>query len=268
MAIRYNREQRLTLENAVRNFNRKISKLEKLDRSLLLPERVDYMDIINSSTSKAELTRKIESLKRFTSREGSKIITTPEGVKTVNYIISETERNLRSVKAKLSKQIKELESITPTIFGTPVDASYKQMGSEALNNLKARRKVLNVGRVKNLSKQGIKNIQKQIQVNIRKMKYKAEIFKNNYIEKMLFNLAYYTGYDDKEKLNYIRSKLNELDEKTFLKLFNTEKAIERITDYYPEITNTRTSPEKISDEVSELYNELYNNIDEIVARYI
>ena len=267
MAIRYNREQRLTLEKAVRNFNQKISKLEKLDRSLLLPEKVDYIDIIQSSTSKADLTKKIESLKRFTSRRGSQIITTPEGVKTVNYVVSETERNLRSVKSRLTKQIVELEGITPTIFGKPVDATYKQMGSEVLNNLKARRKSLNVGRVKNLSKQGIKSIQKLIDTNVRKMRYKAEIFKNNYIEKMLFNLAYYTGYDDKEKLNHIRNKLNELDEKTFLKLFNTEKAIERITDYYPEITNTKRKPEIIAGEVKELYDELYKNIDEIVSRY-
>lgn len=267
MAIRYDRSQRLTLESTVRRFNSKIKRLERLDKSLLLPEQVTYDEIIQQATSKKDLTRKIESLERFLTRSAGKIVTTDEGVKTVNYVLSETERNLRSVKARLTRQINELESIRPTIFGTPVDATYKQMGSEALNNLKARRKVLNVGRVKNLSKQQILNLRKQIQVNLRKMKYKASIFKNNYIEKMLFNLAYYTGYNDKEKLNHIREKLNELDERTFLKLFNTEKAIERITDYYPEITNTRRNPSDIEEEVTELYDELYKNIDEIVSRY-
>lgn len=268
MAIRYDRSQRLSLENAVNRFNAKISRLERLDKKLLLPERVSYYDIIDSATSKQDLTKKIESLERFLTRDAGKVITTEAGVKTVNYVVSETERQLRSVKTKLTKQIKQLEGITPTIFGTPVDASYKQMGSEALNNLRARRKVLNVGRVKNLSKKAIMDVQRQIQTNIRKMKYKAEVFKNNYIEKMLFNLAYYTGYKDKDKLEHIRSKLNELDEKTFLKLFNTEKAIERITDYYPEITDSKKSPNDISEEVSELYDELYNNIDEIVSMYL
>ena len=264
----YDRSQRLSLENAVNRFNAKISRLERLDKKLLLPERVSYYDIIDSATSKQDLTKKIESLERFLTRDAGKVITTEAGVKTVNYVVSETERQLRSVKTKLTKQIKQLEGITPTIFGTPVDASYKQMGSEALNNLRARRKVLNVGRVKNLSKKAIMDVQRQIQTNIRKMKYKAEVFKNNYIEKMLFNLAYYTGYKDKDKLEHIRSKLNELDEKTFLKLFNTEKAIERITDYYPEITDSKKSPNDISEEVSELYDELYNNIDEIVSMYL
>ena len=267
MALRYNREQRLNLESAVRRFNAKITRLERLDRSLLLPEKVDYYDIIQQSTSKKELTQKIESLERFLTRNAGKIVKTESGVKTVNYVLSETERNLRSVKSRLTRQIRQLENIRPTIFGTPVDATYKQMGSEALNNLRARRKVLNIGKLKSLSKQQILNVQKQIEVNIRKMKYKASIFKNNYIEKMLFNLAYYVGYDDKEKLNHIRTKLNELDEKTFLKLFNTEKAVERITDYYPEITNTRRNPSDIQEEVSELYDELYKNIDEIVSRY-
>lgn len=268
MAIRYNKNLRLSLEQAVNRFNSKIKRLERLDRSLLLPEKVDYNDIVSSATSTKDLRRKLESLNRFLDRNSGKVVTTESGVKTVEYVLDETSRELKYVKTKLTRQIRELESIRPTIFGTPVDATYKQMGSEALNNLRARRKVLNIGKVKNLSKQSLLKLQKQLNTNLRKLKYRAEIFKSNYIDKMLFNLAYYTGYEDKEKLNYIKEKLSKLDEKTFLKLFNTEKAIERVVDYYPEITDVKKDPNRISDEVTELYDELYNNIDEIVARYM
>lgn len=267
MAIRYNRSQRVSLENAVNKFNAKISRLKRLDKKLLLPERVSYYDIIDSATSKQDLTRKIESLERFLTRDAGKVITTEGGVKTVNYVVSETQRELKNVKTALTRQIKQIEGITPTIFGRPVDATYKQMGSETLTNLKARRKVLNKGKITRLEKGEFKKLMKQIEINKKKIRYRSQLFQSNYVDKMLFNLAYYVGYTDTEKLNYIKEKLLSLKEDQFLKLFNTEQAISDILDYYPDVNNPSKSPHLIQEEVKELYNELYNSIDSIIAKY-
>ena len=62
--------------------------------------------------------------------------------------------------------------------------------------------------------------------------------------------------------------LRLLDENEFVRLFNTEKAIQAISEYYPESTRTYANPENIKTEVTELYDELYNNIDNIIADYM
>ncbi len=266
MAIRYDKGLQSEIRRVVSNFNQKIARLEKLQDNLYLPEKVTVKGILSEVNNRKQLKRKLESLKRFSKRGIEKTVTTPGGVSLSKYELEETERSLRRLKASLTRQINKYGNIKPTVFGVEQSATYAQMGSQQLANLKARRGSLNFN-LKSLGKQAFNEAKRVIEASLRRERYRKELFMYNYEDKMLFNLGYYVGYD-KDKIAYIKSKLMLLDENEFLNLFNTEKAIQAIAEYYPESSRGYANPENIKDEVTALYDELYNNIDDIVADYM
>ena len=267
MAIRYDKGLQKELRSAVSNFNQKIARLEKLDNNLYLPERASVKRIKSEASSRAELKRMIASLRRFSKRGAEETITTSGGVSMSRYAMEETSRDLRRVKSALTRQINKLASTRPTVFGIPQSATYSQMGNEQLANLRARRLSLEVPSLQSLTRQALTELQKRIDFNIQKMKYQKEIFMNNYTDKMLLNLGYYVGYD-KEKMEIIREKLSKLDEKQFMELFNTDLTVQAIRDYYPESSRAYSNPEYIKDEVTALYDQLYDNIDSMILDYM
>ena len=93
------------------------------------------------------------------------------------------------------------------------------------------------------------------------------IFKENYL-KMLTDLGYYYNYD-KDKMKLLEEKLLKLDSNNFQKLFESDKSIKAILDYYPVVTDTRTgiNPEDIKEDVTNLYDSLINNLDDILKDY-
>ena len=266
MAIRYDVKTQNEIRRVVSNFNQKIARLEKLENNLYLPERVTVKGIKSEVTTRAQLKRRLASLKRYSIRGMEKTVVTSGGVSLSKYELEETERSLRRIKSNLTRQINKYGNTRPTVFGVKQSATYSQMGSQQLANLKARRSSLNVS-LRSLSKEAFREAKRMIEANIRRERYRKEVFMYNYEDKMLFNLGYYVGYD-KDKIAYIKSKLMLLDENEFVNLFNTEKAIQAISEYYPESTRTYANPENIRTEVTELYDELYNNIDSIVADYM
>ena len=92
-------------------------------------------------------------------------------------------------------------------------------------------------------------------------------FKDNYFE-MLTDLAYYFNYDQ-AKLSYLKDKLMELKPNDFLKVFKDDKSIRAILDYYTVITNSFNSfdTDELQDDITSLYDNLINNIDDILKDY-
>lgn len=267
MAIRYDKGLQKELRSAVANFNQKIARLEKLDNNLHLPERASVRRIKSEASSRAEVKRMIASLRRYSKRGVEKTITTSGGVSTSIYELEETARSLRRVKSYLTRQINKMSNIKPTVFGVPQSATYAQMGNEQLANLRARRMAVDISDLTKLTKEGLTELTKRIDFNIQKMKYQKEIFMDNYTDKMLLDLGYFVGYDN-EKMEIIRQKLSKLDEKQFMELFNTDLTIQAIRDYYPESKRAYGNPNYIKDEVSALYDQLYDNIDSMILDYM
>lgn len=263
MAVRYDKKLNTEIRKVVNNFNSKIRRLEKEEKNLLLPERVSIKELKSSVSSRAELRRELAKLSRYSKRGIEKTTTTAGGLEISRYELEETLRETRRIKASLTRRINRLGSTTPTVFGVKQSATYSQMGLEQLSNLKARRRSLEKN-IKKLSKEEFKDFRKQLAINKQKEKYRNEIFMENYVDKMLFNLGYFIGYD-KDKINTIKEKLMQLDETQFLRLFETDEGIRALKDYYPEIH--RNNMTKIKEDVSNLYDELLANIDNIIKDY-
>ena len=85
---------------------------------------------------------------------------------------------------------------------------------------------------------------------------------------MLTILAYYYDYD-KEKLDEMKYKFMKLKPNKFLKLFKEDKSIRAILDYYPVVTKSfnTINPDDIEEDVMNLYDALYYNLDDILKDY-
>ena len=252
------------LSKAVRNFNNKIKRLEKSERDLILPDKASVASIKREINNRWELNRKIKELKRYSTRGIEETITTDGGVKLSKYEYENIQKEQKRLYDKLGRTIKRIESITPTNFGIPEDVTYKQMGSQQLANLRARRE--NIGRrnINKLDMKSLKDLISLLKVTKAKEKYQSEVFRNNYMDKMLFGLGYYADYDS-EKMEYIRGKLNTLTDTQFMKAFENDLALQALRDYYPVIHKEQGS--RTQYRINTMFDELYDNIDDIVLQY-
>lgn len=265
MAIRYDKKLNQEINRTIKNFNQKIARLEKQERELL-PSKITKKDLKNTSFTRAELQRKLKELQRFSKRGAEDIITTKGGVKLTQYELSNIKRENARVKRNITREINRLKVEKPKIFGKTQTSTFSEMGDSDYLNLVARRKALEKN-IDKLSREEFERFTKLIEKTGKNQQYMNNIFKENYFE-MLTDLAYYFDYDN-DKLNLLKQKLMNLKPNDFLKLFKEDKSIRAILDYYPVVTNSfnAINPDDIKEDVINLYDNLIDNIDEIIQDY-
>lgn len=264
--VRYTKKLNQDIYNTLRRYNNKIDRLRRKQADYILPQKVTKEDLMESSYTTKELRRQLNNLSKFTQRGAEATYTTSGGYSISKYEYDYLRREQRRVKRKIEKELERYQTTAPTVFGKSQGFSFAQMGDSTYLNLKAKRTSLE----KDISKMTKEELLKYRNVLYKLGKnrnYLAEGFRDNYLE-ILTDLGYFTGYD-KEKLKLLKDKLLSLDPEQFYRLYENEKAIKVIRDYYPLFTDfTYQSSDNYADDVRNLYDELINNIDEIIAPYL
>lgn len=265
MAIRYDKKLNQEINRTIKNFNQKISRLEKQERELL-PSKITKKDLKNGVYTRTELRRKLRELQRFSKRGAEDIIETKGGARLTRYDYQNIKRESTRVKQNITREINRLKVDKPKIFGKTQTSTFSEMGDTDYLNLVARRKALEKD-INKLSRDELERFTKLIEKTGRNQQYMNTIFKQNYFD-MLTDLAYYFDYDN-DKLNMLKQKLMGLKPNDFLKLFKEDKSIRAILDYYPVVTNSfnAINPDDIKEDVINLYDNLIDNIDEIIQDY-
>ena len=257
--IRYDKKLNQEIQKTVRNFNQKISRLEKLDKNnIKLPEKVSIKDFKTGYTSRRELRRKLNYLKMFSKRGSENVITTEAGFDISRYELSVTKKESSRVKRNLTREINKLSSSDVKVFGESQGLTLAQLGDTRLKNLTRKREALNKNLL-SLNKEEY-NRYKSLIERINYDNEETSLFKDNYIEMLLTN-GYLAGYDEK-RLNKIASSLLDLSDKKFLYVYNTDKSIQSILQYYN--LNVMNMWDNINNsKIAELYDNLYNSIESI-----
>ena len=267
MAIRYDKKLESEINRVIRNFNSKINRLEKLQNDLILPDKITKRTLKESYYTRKDLQRKLNELKRYSTKGIEKTVETKSGLKLSEYELINLKKESARIKRNLTREIKNLRTTRPKVFGKIQNATFAQMGDTMYLNLLARREALEKGDITTLTKEEYERYKKLVLKTAKNKEYMNNIFKENY-KKMLTDLGYYYNYD-KEKMKVLEGKLNKLSPNEFLKLFQNDKSIKAIIDYYPIITDTLSSinPKDIQDDVKVLYDNLIDNIDDILENY-
>ena len=265
MAIRYDKKLNQEINRTIKNFNQKITRLEKQERELL-PSKITKKELKENVYTRNELQRKLKELQRFSERGAEEVVKTTGGVKLTQYELQNIKRENARIKRNITREINRLKINKPKVFGKMQTSTFSEMGDTEYLNLVARRKALEKD-INKLSKEEFERFTKLIEKTGKNQQYMNNIFKENYFE-MLTDLAYYFDYDN-DKLMKLKDKLMKLKPNDFLKLFKEDKSIRAILDYYPIVTNSfnAINPDDIKEDVINLYDNLINNIDEIVQDY-
>ena len=265
MAIRYDKKLNQEINRTIKNFNQKIARLEK-EKKELLPSKITKRELKNSVYTRTELYRKLKELQRFSSRGAEDIIATGGGVRLTRYDYQNIKRENTRIKRNITREINRLRVSKPKIFGKTQSSTFSEMGDSDYLNLVARRKALEKD-INKLSRDELERFRKLVEKTGKSQQYMNSIFKENYFE-MLTDLAYYFNYDN-DKLNLLKQKLMKLKPNDFLKLFKDDKSIRAILDYYPVVTNSfnAINPDDIKEDVVNLYDNLIDNIDDIIKYY-
>lgn len=271
MAIRYDKKLNQEINRVIRNFNQKVARLEKEQRELT-PAKVSKKELKGEVYTRAELRRELNKLRRFSKRGAEDVVTTQGGVRTTQYELENIKRETARVKSQLTRRINTMKYKKPKIFGKETAGSYASMGDSDYTELVAKRKSLDKD-IDKIDKDTLSRLKSMVGKLGKNKHYMDTMFKENYIN-MLTSNGYFVGYDN-EKLELLKSKLMQLKPDDFYRLFQEDKSIQAVLDYYPFMSgkikgakNQLIDPSTIKDDVTNLYDNLIDNIDEILKGYV
>ena len=178
------------LGQAVARFNKKINELQAEENKLYLPETSSYKEAKENITTRKELNRLINSLRRF-QREGAEdLYITQSGEEITKWERRELGIQSRIAQSRLQNELKTLNEPTESGF------SRAQMGSMRVREINAQ--------IKNL-----KNIESAVGYEFNRLRErlsrmgtsdytmkKAIVFRENYLKEM----EKYSHFDNYEKL--------------------------------------------------------------------
>lgn len=267
--IRYDKKLNNEIRKVVNNYNSKIRRLENsLNNYDYIPTYFDkkaLKSLKETSRNRKELRRRLADLKEFSARGGEKLIEV-NGRKIPRYQYNTVKKYKRIATRKINSKIKFYNQNKPTYRGRKEKFSMaEQFDLEYQNLISLREDLLNVD-IENMSLDEINKYINKLEVNSRDDR--NEEWQKNYLD-MLTDTGYAFGLRH-EDLHNLREKLKQLKPNDFAKLTKTESLIKQIIYYYKTLADlgVDVAYENMNTDVTGIFNELFENVDDILKDYI
>ena len=137
--IRWQEADKKELAKAVKNFNAKISRLEKkIDPKLknALPERVTMKKVKELIYTRKDLERELDSLHRFTDRGSEQLVTIPDNdynLQITKWQKDDMKRRKAIINRRRNKKAKEIAEIEMTSRGEKLGYKRGQIGMRKID---------------------------------------------------------------------------------------------------------------------------------------
>lgn len=252
--IRWKQKDFLTLGRAVANFNKKINELNKEENKNYLPNVLDYKVVKQGITTRNELKRVINSLRRFNQKGAEELYTTKEGEQLTNWERKELAIMERRATRRLNQELKELYTTKDENGFTKA-----QMGSQRINEIESQLK--NIKKLEEVKGYDFERLRRRIQ----------KIGTSDYVMKM--SLVYQENImDNLKKLAENNSEFKKVYDyfekiKNPIEFFNTIQRSSAVQDFFvwyetPEnYANFKTS-EDLADYIIAQYKDETNQSEE------
>ena len=189
--IRWKQGDFIRLGRAVADFNKKVNRLQSEENKLYLPDIIEYKEAKENITTRKELNRMINSLKRF-QREGAEdLYRTQAGEDITRWERRELGIQSRIAQSRLTRELKALNEPLESGF------SRAQMGSSRVREIEAQ--IRNLKQIETKTGYEFRALKRRIQ-RVGTSDYsmrKAITYQENYL-KMLKES--YSNFDNYEKL--------------------------------------------------------------------
>lgn len=268
MAIRYDKKFMNEINRIVRSYNAKITRLSRMDSDYLLPSKFTKDAVATmkaTAVSRADIRRRLKDLQSFTERGGEKTIRVGK-TSLPKYQYVNIKRYQRLLKTQTTRKMHELEKRHPIANGKEQPFTFSQYGSQEYLTLKA--KQLTLGS-KDLSNMSHGEIQKYLEKLIANTKTRdLNVWQQNYMA-ILEDTALSYGYDP-DKLDVIISRLSKLSPSEFDDLSFINRNIKEIIYSYKALEDIQTANElsDVSEDVIRNLDSIYDNLDDILAKYV
>ena len=260
--IRYDKKLNKEIDDTLRKYNNKIKRLARERSNYILPQQITRDDLMDVSYTRSDLRRRLANIRKFNERGAEQTIITKSGYAISKYEMQYLKREQTRVRKNILADIKYYEEKKPKMFGKEMSTSFAKMGDTNYLNLIARYNEINID-FSNLAIDDLMEYRKML-FNVGKDRnYLAENFKLNYID-MITDLGYFAGYDEK-KLDQLKAKLASVDARRFYDLYINEKSVKEVTNYY--YTKFKALKDVEAQKITDLYNDMLKNIDDILKDY-
>ena len=276
MAVRLDKDLRATIDKVVASYNRKISYYKRQGFNVL-PEKTSYQEIVSLGSRKA-IQKELKLMGNLNRKNLDTMVY--KGRLSTLYEKEAFESKVNHAKKLLRGRIKKLANIELKEYGkgagfTMGDRFNILNVSEGVRKGRVRsdKLIANVRRYERVSstsygdylegtsnfKESFKNLLARIEAPFINKK-----LKDSYIES-LTDLGHAYGYD-KEKLAEMEKKIKSLSNEEFEKLFTEDVSVKRVFSYYAIMKmSVGANIMENQDEVIDLYDSLYDNLDEMIA---
>lgn len=248
------------IKRIVNNYNRKIARL-KLKGAEQIPKKASRRNL-RDIEDKRELRRELNKLKRFTRRGAEEILEFKSGLKITKWEYDNLQKERQRVLAKLNEQLNKYENRRPTVLGKKQDVTFAQMGSQEYLNIRAKKRAVTRKKIKSFTQDELERYKRLLD---KLGKRDRNQIKENLLE-IMRNNAYMIGYD-KEKIDTIIEKMDEVKDTDFIEMVEDEKAIKVMYNFYKVLSMPAFNPRHIESDLVYLFDNLYESIDEIVENY-
>ena len=218
--IKWKPEDESKLKEAVTDFNNKLTMLQEAELNVNLPNEVSYTELKNSIKTRKEFNRQLKNLRKFQSDTAEDVYFTESGLRITKWEKDVLDQARRSVIARRSNELKELEK-----------GSF--MGSERYNQaIASRDKAKNL--LTNLNLANLEKTREYIKTTgAADFNYRqAENYRNAYMSKVLPQFKDLEGYEDLKQT--LEEKTNPIEFYNFLK---NDENLRDVNQYYPENKN-------------------------------
>jgi len=267
MAIRYDEKLNKQLLKTVRNFNAKVSRLEK--QGVAVPvEKVSVRQLKKDFTDRRELQSYMRELRKFSQRGVERIVYVDRYEKEwTRYEFKVGSIRQRRAIREAERLLAEAKKTHRTEEGVPGPETL--MGTDYARNLEANLSKLKEARYnqKTMSSASKATILRSTKRVLGTLSYQIAI-KDNLI-RHLHVLGQAAGLDE-SYINEIAAALRKVKAKNFEKLRATEEIINSIETYYPMWKDARTKQEQkaVGNSVRPFIISLHDNINEILGDYL
>lgn len=257
--IRYDKKFNSYLNRVVRNFNAKISRLQKQGYTHL-PNKVSVRELKNSYDERRYLKTKLNELRRFSRRGAENLVKTNSEVIFNKWEIQNLQIQRRVQLSRLTRQLKKYQKTRITNFGKLEIPTLSEYESDKYLSTKARYEAIKRRNLQDLSLSELERYKQLLQKRTSKRLNKQ--LKNNLIEALDKSGLFY-GADD-EEVDDIISKIESMSDDEVVNLFETDTSIKDIFNYYNIMQMKEgIAPTDVVNDVQNYFKMFKDNIDNI-----
>ena len=268
MAVRYDKKFMAEINSVINAYNRKITRLSKMDTGYILPTKFtkDALSALKeTAASRKEVRRRLKELQRFSARGGEKNIKV--GKSTIpKYKYQNIKSYQRLLKYRTTTKMKKYETTHPISNGKTEPFTFAQYGSGDYLTLKTKKaKLLDDVDISSMSQKELDMYLHKLRVNTKD--YDLDLWQNNYID-ILQDTALSYGYDT-DKLEILVERLKRLNPEKFDDLAFVNNNIRQVLTAYKALLNIETWKElnDVSGDVISNLDSIYENLDDILSEY-